>query len=188
MMKGAAVAITCRWCGTDEYVAWDPANDVAICDGPAHEFQRMWEPANEPDVVRPDGLGNGIAAELGLYEDLPGCLRVGEWAETGVVEHRYGAAHPREYAEMVGRWGHVCQGRRQYSVTTFIGSTLGALSRSSGVASKKGPGTGFFSYNAGLRYWTLKPVPPDAVDVSWAAFARTIGCHPDDWPLLGFTG
>ena len=54
------------------------------------------------------------------------------------------------------------------SVTTFIGSTLGALSRSAGVATKKGPGTGFFSYNTGLRYWTLTPVPSNAVDVSWA--------------------
>jgi len=181
------VIATCRWCATDEHAEYDAIAGVALCSGPGHTEVRMWEPASENPSTTPD-LGDRIAAAFGLYEDLPLCLNVGEWAETGVVEHRYGTAHPREYAEMVGRWGHVCQGRRQYSVTTFIGSTLGALSRSSGVASKKGPGTGFFSYNAGLRYWTLTPVPADAVDVSWAAFARMVGCHPDDWPLLGFTG
>lgn len=178
---------TCRWCATDEYAEYDATAGVALCSGPGHTEVRMWEPASEIASTTPD-LGDGIAAAFGLYEDLPLCLNVGEWVETGVVEHRYGTAHPREYAAMVDRWGHVAQGPRRYSVTSFIGSTLGSLCRSSGVAHKKGPGTGFFSYNGGIGYWTLTPVPADAVDLSWAAFAPTVECHPNDWPLLGFTG
>ena len=179
------MVVICRWCATDEYAELDEVTGLARCVGPGHDEAREWEPNDETEPEA-RGLADGIAAELGLYVDLPLCLNVGEWAETGVVEHRYGTAHPHEYAIMLQRWGHVAQGPRQYSVTTFIGSTLGALSRSSGVATKKGPGTGFFSYNAGLRYWTLTPVPPDAVDLSWADFAVSIGAHPNDWPLLGY--
>jgi hypothetical protein len=179
--------ILCTWCASDEYVDYDEATKVAVCTGPAHSVERMWEPAAESKAAhRHAALGDGKAAELGLYEDLPLCLSLGEWAETGVVEHRYGAAHPTEYAWMVKEWGHVAQGRRQYSVTTFIGSTLASLSRAGLVANKAGIGTGFFGYNSGVGMWTLVPVPSTTTDMTWATLATKLGHQPGDWPLLGY--
>jgi hypothetical protein len=146
----------------------------------------MWEPAKEAPHPSGPALADGIAADIGLYDDLPSCLSVGEWAETGVVEHRYGTIRPEQYEWMVKRWGHTAQGPRRYSVTSFIGSTLGTLSRVINVTYKRGRGTGFFSYNADIGMWTLKPVPADAREVTWAAFAAELGHDPGDWPLLAY--
>ena len=131
-------------------------------------------------------LADGIAAELGLHDDLVACLREGEWAETGVIEHRYGTANPTNYRWMVDRWGHVAQGPRRYSVTSFIGSTLGWLLRENIVAHKSSTGTGFFSYNQAIGFWTLRPVPSETFDSSWANVAVELGHDPNDWPLLDY--
>jgi hypothetical protein len=179
--------ILCSWCGTDEYVTFDSRSKVALCDGPGHPFERMWEPSQQRDPRSAlSSLPDGIAVDLGLYDSLPKCLSVGEWAETGVVEHRFGTDHPEEYRWMVNRWGHVCQGPRRYSVTSFIGSTLGALSRATNVTGKFGRGSGFFDYNTSIGMWTLEPVPPSTEEMTWAKQAVEIGCSPRDWPLLGY--
>lgn len=175
----------CKWCGTDEYVEFDDATGVALCSGPGHPTERMWEPKSE-QVAAVKPLADGIAADLGLYDDLVLCLREGEWAETGVVEHRYGSEHPSEYRWMVERWGHVAQGPRRYSVTSFIGSTLGALSRATNVTYREGKGTGFFDYNPTVGFWTLEPVPDETTVSSWAKVAAELGHHPRDWPLLRY--
>ena len=175
----------CSWCGTDEFAELDRKSGVALCVGPGHPTERMWEPKSEI-VTEVKTLADGIAAWLGLYDDLPTCLREGEWAETGVVEHRYGTEHPSQYRWMVDRWGHVCQGKRRYSVTTFIGTTLGALSRATNVTYREGKGTGFYDYNPTIGFWTIKPVPPDTVVTSWACAAVELGHQPGCWPLLGY--
>jgi hypothetical protein len=178
----------CTWCGTDEYVEdHDVINDVAYCTGPGHAEPRMFEPKKEKAATDAKnaltGLPDGIANELGMYEDLPLVLRLGEWAETGVVEYRYGISHPKEYGWMLDRWGHVFQSPRKFSVTSFVGSTLGDLSRSTNITHKPGPGTGLFSHNATLGYWTLQPVPTETVDMSWYQCATDVGLDPAVWPL-----
>jgi len=178
--------IVCGWCASDEYVDYDGSTKVAVCTGPAHVVARMWEPAAESKATGPAALGDGIAADLGLYEDLALCLSVGEWAETGVVEHRYGTAHPTKYAQMAQRWGHTAHGPRRYTVTTFIGSTLGSLCRAAIVAHKAGIGTGFFDYNSGIGMWTLVPVPALTTDMTWEKLAVGLGHQARDWPLLGY--
>ena len=174
----------CNWCGSDEFTEFDAASGVAICSGPGHLGERMWEPESEPVSLKP--LADGIAAELGLYDDLLKCLYKGEWAETGVVEHRYGTDHPTEYRWMVDRWGHVAYGPRRYSVTSFIGTTLGALSHAGAVSSRAAEATGFFDYNGIIGYWTPQPVPDETYVTSWAKVAVELGHHPKDWPLLGY--
>jgi hypothetical protein len=87
---------------------------------------------------------------------------------------------------MVNRWGHVAQSPRRYSVTSFIGSTLGALSREGTVTFKPGIGTGFFSYNSRVGMWTLVPVPAATTDMTWEKLAVELGHQPGDWPLLGY--
>ena len=183
----------CTWCGSDEFVDdYDIDNDLAYCSGPGHVEPRMFEPKKEQAAraahhAARAALTDGIASQLGLYDDLPPLLNLGEWAETGVVEHRYGVVHLAEYAWMLSRWGHVAQGSRKYSVTSFIGSTLGQLCRATNVTHKPGPGTGFFSYNATVGYWTLEPVPAETTDMSWNRWATESGLDPATWPLLTST-
>jgi hypothetical protein len=181
--------VNCSHCGTDVYVEdYDPASDSAWCHGPGHPGPRLIEPKKEAAAAKAKAsalnpLGYGIAYELGLYDDLPQLLNTGEWADTPTVEYRYGISHPEQYAEMLKRWGHVKQGPRKYSVTSFIGSTLGQLSRSTNVTYRAGPGTGFFAYNTQVGYWTLEPVPAQTTTTSWASCATSAGIDPDDWPL-----
>lgn len=48
----------------------------------------------------------GIAAELGVYDDVFLCLSPGEpWLEHGIVEHRYKELCPTAYRKMIDRWG-----------------------------------------------------------------------------------
>jgi hypothetical protein len=183
---------TCKFCATDEYTDFDSASGVALCNGPGHTGERMWEPESERPTAssaRSDrnDRSDSIAAELGLYDDLLDCLRLGEWAETGVVEHRYGTAHPSKYQSMIDRWGHCAQGPRRYSVTTYIGSTLGTLCRGATVTHRSGAATGFFQYNPVIGFWTLQPIQPQMVERSWATEAVELGHQPGDWPLLGCT-
>ncbi len=71
---------------------------------------------------------SGIAAELGVYDDVFLCLSPGEpWLEHGIVEHRYKELRPTAYRQMIDRWGHVIQGPRRYSVTAFLTRTWARL-------------------------------------------------------------
>ena len=143
---------TCTWCGTDEYVdEYDPVDDIAWCSGPGHPKPRMFQPKVERARKREADdkwryLSNSIAAGYGLYETLPDLLVPGEWSDTHVVEHRFALTHPEIYAELLDRWGHVSQGARKYSTTSFLGSTLLPLVIVAAL-------TGFLShaaYNPGL--------------------------------------
>jgi hypothetical protein len=173
----------CTWCASSDWVELDEASGVAVCNGPGHPWERVWEPPKHLPVAR-HGLPGGIAADLGLHEDLPELLVAGEWADTAVVEYRYGIAHPENYEWMLDRWGHVAITPRKYSVTSFIGSTLGDLSRHTNVAYKSGRGSGFFHYNSSIGFWTLMPVPDKSVDLSWETFAEREGLNPRSWPLV----
>jgi hypothetical protein len=180
---------TCTWCGTDEHVdAYDPVDDIAWCSGPGHPEPRMFQPKLERAIRRETDdkwryLSNNIAAGYGLYDLLPELLVAGEWSDTNVVEHRFALAHPEIYAELLDRWGHVSQGSRKYSTTSFLGSTLGALCRAANVTHKSGHGSGRFSYNRWVGFWTIETVPADAVDIGWADYAVLNGFDPESWPL-----
>jgi len=182
--------VTRSTCATDEYVEdHDPVADTAWCFGPSHpEPPHLLEPKKEAAARAAsrqlNPLGYGIAYELGLYDDLPALLVQGEWVDTPTVEYRYGSGHPDHYADMPARWGHVAQGPRRYSVTSFIGATLGHLSRWTSVTHRPGPGTGFFSYNSTVGYWTLEPVPQATTTTSWADCASEADIDPKAWPLV----
>lgn len=182
--------VNCGQCGTDEYVEYDPGLGVAICSGPVHPVPRMWEPRKpgQPGTAASDHKSDAIAAQLGLYDDLIDFVIPGEWADTMVIEHRYGTAHPDNYKWMIDRWGHVAMGPRRYSVTAFIGSTLGALSTWTAITYQPGRGTGFFSYNRTIGTWTIEPVPSETTLMSWERFAEEEGFSPNGWPLLGYPG
>src|SRR5919108_492613 len=87
----------------------------------------------------PETSLRGIAAELGVYDDVFLCLSPGEpWLEHGIVEHRYKELRPTVYREMINRWGHVIQGPRRYSVTAFLTRRWSQLAIN-GVLSRKSP-------------------------------------------------
>ncbi len=179
---------TCTWCGTDEYIDdYDPAEDLAWCVGPGHIEPRMFQPKAEAKALaaanKLAALPEGMATELGLWTQLPALLSHGEWVDTNVVEYRYGIVDPDGYRQMLDRWGHVKQGPRKYSVSSYIGATLGHLSRSTNVTYKAGSGSGFFAYNSAVGFWTLEPVPAETIDVGWKHFATQHNLDANDWPL-----
>src|SRR5215213_2709464 len=91
----------------------------------------------------------GIAAELGVYDDVFLCLSPGEpWLEHGIVEHRYKELCPTAYRQMIDRWGHVIQGPRRYSVTAFLTRTWARLAADGLLAAQLGPATGVLSAHA----------------------------------------
>jgi hypothetical protein len=67
-------------------------------DGGAFAWTEMSAQLRPPD--RDASEGSGLASELGMYDDLPGCLNPGEpWVEYGIVERRYRDAHPDAFAQ-----------------------------------------------------------------------------------------
>ncbi len=90
---------------------------------------------------------SGIAAELGVYDDVFLCLSPGEpWLEHGIVEHRYKELCPTAYRQMIDRWGHVIQGPRRYSVTAFLTRTWARLAADGLLAAQLGPATGVYQH------------------------------------------
>ena len=180
---------TCTWCGTDAYVdEYDSENDLALCTGSGHAEPRMFEPKAEQatrdaKTKALSALTDGIAAGLGLYDDLPPLVNAGEWAETGLIEYRYALAHPDTYAETLQRWGHVSQGPRRYSTTSFIGSTLGQLSRATNISYREGTGSGF-AKGSRVGYWTQHPSADGQSEMSWEGFAAEAGLDPTVWPFI----
>lgn len=127
----------------------------------------------------------GIAAEFGVYDDLLECIAPDDpWLEYGIVEYRYARLRPDVYlGEFFPRWGHTCQGPRRYSVSSFLGGTLGSLFRSGDLAWRSGPATGYWSYNHRSSYVSRPRVPAPDRMISWDEFARSNGIDPFDWPL-----
>ena len=141
-------------------------------------------PSSRIPTEREERASIAVAHELVLHDDIPLLLSPDEWVETGAVEYRYGVAHPETYALMLDRWGHVAQSPRKYTVTSFIGVTLGHLSRATNVTHQSGPGTGFFFFNSRVGYWMLEPVAEEMTVVSWELLAVPEGYAPDQWPLV----
>jgi hypothetical protein len=128
----------------------------------------------------------GIAAELGVYDDVFLCLSPGEpWLEHGIVEHRYKELRPTAYREMINRWGHVIQGPRRYSVTAFLTRRWSQLAIDGVLAAQLGPATGVYQHNGTIMYWALPPGPEAQRIRTWADFAADLGISPCDWTLPG---
>jgi hypothetical protein len=83
---------------------------------------------------------------------------------------------------MLDRWGHISQGSRTYTTTTFIGSTLGQLSRTPQVSYQEGHGTGF-ARGSNVGFWTTRPIPDDIVTMTWDGWASELGIDSRAWPF-----
>src|SRR5215213_4487870 len=124
---------------------------------------------------------SGIAAELGVYDDVFLCLSPGEpWLEHGIVEHRYKELCPTAYRQMIDRWGHVIQGPRRYSVTAFLTRTWARPAADGLLAAQLGPATGVYQHrrNTAILYWALSPVPAAQRIRTWPTSQLTLGSTP----------
>ncbi|MDQ3643831.1 MAG: hypothetical protein M3450_20765 [Actinomycetota bacterium] len=175
----------CPTCAHDDDVAVMPLPDGLAwqysCSSVRHADPYLWTVTAEARL----DLWGGITAELGLYDDLPRCFSSGEqYVEHGVVEHRYKLLRPDVYFdELVPRYGHVAQGPRRYSTSSFIAGALGRLYREGVLAWQWGSATGFFQYNGQISYWALKPAPDDGELLTWESFARRDDLDPWAWSL-----
>ena len=88
---------------------------------------------------------------------------------------------------MIDRRGHVIQGHRLYSVTTFLTRTWARLAADGLLAAQLGSATGVYQHtrNATILYWALPPVPARQRIRTWADFAADLGINPDCWTLPG---
>lgn len=161
---------------------------ASLSDG-AHEFtcRRAGHPGDAPwtwleSPAPPDPVGlGGLAEELALETVLPAVVSsLGSgWFEYGLIERAYAELDPKGFARMVERWGHTALSRKQYSVSAYLASCLGRLSRSAAVAYHAGVGTGRWSYNADISWWAAMPAPDWEERTSWAEATGDDGSGPD---------
>jgi hypothetical protein len=126
----------------------------------------------------------GLAADLGLYDDLPALITdPDELLEYGVVEYRYGTEHPKEYAQLLRTYGHSSlKSRRGYTSSSFIAGVLSRLWTRGVLLGEFGPATGYWSYNGTVSHWAPAGASPTRV-ISWRGFAESQGLDPQRWPL-----
>jgi hypothetical protein len=150
--------------------------------GGGHRGPRAIEVRKADSVTLPH---DGVMAEAGLFEDLPGCLEAGEgWVEYAVVEHRYQMAQPEQYRQLVAEFGHrTLPGEHRSSVSALIAHALELLQRKGVVVHCTGPATGCFRSLSTCSYWAVAPAPPASEMTSWEDFARPRGLDPDNWDL-----
>jgi hypothetical protein len=118
----------------------------------------------------------GLAEELRLDVELRVALEsLGDgWFEYGLVERAYAVQHPADFARMVELWGHTALAPKQYTVSSYLAGTLGRLSRLGVVAHHPGRGTGRWSYNADISWWSVLPPGPWEQRTAWV---DVIGDH-----------
>ncbi len=137
-----------------------------------------WLRAPEPPEVK--GIA-GLAEALDLATELPAALAsLGEgWFEYGLVEREYALRRPDDFAVMVRRWGHTALGPQQYTASSYIAGTLGRLSSQGIVAYHDGVGTGRWSYNSDLSWWSSLPPAEWGLGTSWSTAMADTSTYGD---------
>ncbi len=69
---------------------------------------------------------------------------------------------------MVAQWGHTALDRgRAFTASAYLARTLGQLGRTGAVAYHPGPGTGRWSYNEDISWWSTAPPGDGAMRTAW---------------------
>jgi len=123
-----------------------------------HPGGGTWHWLEVPQPKEVAGL-TGLADELNLEVELPAAVAaLGEgWWEYGLVERSYAECCPEGRARMVRQWGHTAITPKQYTASSYLAGTLGRLSRLAVVAYHPGVGTGRWSYNTDISWWSTVP-------------------------------
>ena len=177
----------CQLCGFDddvtvsELTGGDSWHYRCTGGGKYHAEPYAWEVAHETS----SSAHEGICAELGLYDDLPRCVPVGQgWVEHGIVEYLYKEDHPETYRHLVDLYGHIAKAPKRYTASVILARTLGQLSREGIVYYQPDlPATGFWAYNGTVGYWSPIPGPASNDHTTWAAWAAVRGLNPYHWDL-----
>jgi hypothetical protein len=147
----------------------DDGTYAHVCERTSgHPAAGPWHWLEVPPPPETPGLA-GLAVELGLDVELPAALAaLGEgWFEYGLVERSYAQRCPKDFATMVGQWGHTAIAETRYSVSSYLARTLGDLSRLGAVAFHPGRGTGRWSYNSDISWWSVVPPGPWERRAAW---------------------
>jgi hypothetical protein len=144
----------------------------------------VWQ-GTDTQVLRADDIG-GLAAELGMPNDLLACLKEDEqWVEYGVIEYRYSQMSPANYAELVARYGHTrlhdattTKQTSPYTASMYIALTLSRLATNGLLCRHTGTSTGYWNYNSTISYWALPPAPAWEQRLTYEDFARSEGLDP----------
>ena len=173
----------CPLCGNDDNVVLDsegPDMWLYTCSGRAHHSQDYsWPPSS--DTVAPTGRTQ-IGEDLGVYDDLIGCVHPGERVEYGVVECRFAQQSPNTYAELVAAYGHTSLANTRYSASVFLAHALGQLAREGLLHLSWTEGTGYWSYLRRVSAWALPSTPDNTPITSWASYATKHGLSATSWP------
>jgi hypothetical protein len=159
----------------DEDVAGTRLDDGSyafVCDrrqGHPAEGEWRWLAVPAAPGREVDGL-TGLAEELNLEEVLPAVVaQLGSgWFEYGLVERAYARQDPEGFKRMVEQWGHTAIEKKRYTASSYLAGTLGRLSSIGRVAYHPGKGTGRWSYNADISYWSTLPPGPWSSRTAWA--------------------
>lgn len=124
--------------------------------------------AHLPEPPEAQGL-TGLAEELSLSAILPAVLReLGQgWWEYGLVERAYAAEDPRGWQQMVDRWSDTAIQPKRYTASSYLAGVLGRLSGAGFVAFHPGRGTGRWSYNSDISWWSTVPPGPWEHRTAW---------------------
>ncbi|MGQ0823772.1 MAG: hypothetical protein ACT4OX_01870 [Actinomycetota bacterium] len=177
-------SVVCPLCSLDDYLDYVPlADDVweVTCSNSMHP-EWVWSPTPE----YPTGsIAEGIAADLDLFRKLPAVVSEDSFDEYGIVEYRFGIAHPSDYAELLALYGHRAQAlRRPHTMSAFLARVLRQLQRDGDLDLMWGKGTGYWRYLDTVSYWTRDTTRPSTTN-TWRDFAVANGLDPERWPLAG---
>lgn len=131
----------------------------------------FWHWLEVPKPTEAPGLA-GLAEELDLERELPAAIETlgSGWFEYGLVERSYAGRQPKDWAKMVEQWGHTALEKKQYTASSYLAGTLGRLSRLGVVAYHPGVGTGRWSYNSDISWWSFVPPRPWTERTAWVDF------------------
>lgn len=155
------------WCEGTRLSDGSVAYTCSLRRGHPGDMPWSWSESPPPPPSAP-GM-SGLSEELDLATELPAALAVlGDgWFEYGLVERSYATRRPEDFARLVGQWGHTAIKETQYSASAYLARILGLLGRQQAIGFHPGKGTGRWSYNADISYWSLLPPADWSHRASW---------------------
>jgi hypothetical protein len=148
----------CPLCASDENTSVQSADDgreFAVCAAADHgDSGYVWE-SSPPH--RSPRRGDGLGAELEIWDKLLESVPDGGPHAYGAVEDSFIARYPRDAELLQERYGHRWrEGRRSaspFSMSSYLAARLSELADERLLVKTFGPAEGPWSYNSVISYW-----------------------------------
>ena len=183
--------LRCRKCGEAKdievrrFLDNNGKRKVAItCDIIVHA-EPVTSVIDDPDT--PDSSigagGDSLVHELKLYAKLVETIyRFKRPVEYGVVEHELARKYPDVYRELWERQGHATtHPDTSYTLSTYLSSLLGTLSREQSVDQRDIDATVPWSTSGNATAWS-HPERMDEPVLTWTEHAEDQGIDAEAWP------